>query len=322
MAPGSCGAGGASGVLRRRSPVAPRRWAPAGCSRCAAASSMGCRWRNRAAVVDLPNVVVLGPAGSGKTQLIGLDVDWQRQARQFLPSYTSDALLQFYLGPDCVVQEVSAPLLEDETLQARGALRRMWQKSFSHKQKGMAVLVLDVRWLADTPPDEQRRMAQLLRGKLNLMSEACRGPVETRLCLTHMDGLEGFEDFARMLKQHGVPLLLRHSEAGRGGPPGLAAGGAGAVPGPGAHLSAGGGLRAPGALLFSGRALVLGARPLRHRAAGGRHPLLQASADAGVSLLAQPGGPRQRRALGGHRGEQHPVAAQPATCAPTCSARR
>lgn len=67
---------------------------------------------NRAAVVDLPNVVVLGPAGSGKTQLIGLDVDWQRQARQFLPSYTSDALLQFYLGPDCVVQEVSAPLLE------------------------------------------------------------------------------------------------------------------------------------------------------------------------------------------------------------------
>jgi type VI secretion system protein ImpL len=159
---------------------------------------------NRAAVVDLPNVVVLGPAGSGKTQLIGLDVDWQRQARQFLPSYTSDSLLQIYLGPDCVVQEVSAPLLEDETLHARGALRRMWRKCFSHKQKGLAVLVLDVRWLADTPPDEQRRMAQLLRGKLNLMSEACGSPVETRLCLTHMDGLEGFEDFARMLKQHGV----------------------------------------------------------------------------------------------------------------------
>ena len=172
---------------------------------------------NRAAVVDLPNVVVLGPAGSGKTQLIGLDVDWQRQARQFLPSYTSDSLLQMYLGPDCVVQEVSAPLLEDETLAARGALRRMWQKCFSHRQKGMAVLVLDVRWLADTSPDEQRRMAQLLRGKLNLMSEACRGPVETRLCLTHMDGLEGFEDFARMLKQHGVERSFEIPKQGEEG---------------------------------------------------------------------------------------------------------
>ncbi|WP_225411752.1 type VI secretion IcmF C-terminal domain-containing protein [Stigmatella hybrida] len=159
---------------------------------------------NRAAVLDLPTVVVLGPAGSGKTLLIGLDVDWQRQARQFLPSYTSDSLLQVYLGPDCVVQEVSAPLLEDETLQARGALRRLWGKCFNRRQGGLAVLALDIRWLAETPPNEQRRMAQLLRGKLNLISEACGRPVETRLCLTHMDGVEGFEDFARLLKQHGV----------------------------------------------------------------------------------------------------------------------
>ncbi|PTL85958.1 hypothetical protein DAT35_01345 [Vitiosangium sp. GDMCC 1.1324] len=177
----------------------------------------GLPWANRAAVVDLPTVVVLGPAGSGKTQLIGLDVDWQRQARQFLPSYTADSLLQVYLGPDCMVQEVSAPLLEDETLQARSALRRMWQKCFSHRQKGLAVIVLDVRWLADTPPDEQRRMAQLLRGKLNLMSEACRGPVETRLCLTHMDGLEGFEDFARLLKKHGVALSFDIPKQGEEG---------------------------------------------------------------------------------------------------------
>jgi type VI secretion system protein ImpL len=174
----------------------------------------GLPFANRAAVVDLPNVVVLGPAGSGKTQLIGLDVDWQRQARQFLPSYTADSLLQMYLGPDCVVQEVSAPLLEDESLGARGALRRMWSKCFSQRQKGLAVLVLDVRWLSDTPPDEQRRMAQLLRGKLNLMSEACGGPVETRLCLTHMDGLEGFEDFARLLRQHGVPLSFEIPKQG------------------------------------------------------------------------------------------------------------
>ncbi|WP_257446964.1 type VI secretion protein IcmF/TssM N-terminal domain-containing protein [Archangium lipolyticum] len=178
----------------------------------------GLPFANRAAVVDLPNVVVLGPAGGGKTQLIGLDVDWQRQARQFLPSYTADSLLQMYLGPDCVVQEVSAPLLEDESLGARSALRQLWRKSFNHRQKGLAVIVLDIRWLSDTPPDEQRRMAQLLRGKLNIMSEARGAPMETRLCLTHMDGLEGFEDFARLLKQHGVPLsfdIPKQGEEGR-----------------------------------------------------------------------------------------------------------
>ena len=177
----------------------------------------GLPFANRAAVVDLPTVVVLGPAGGGKTQLIGLDVDWQRQARQFLPSYTADAAMQIYLGPDCTVQEVSAPLLEDDTLSARVALRRLWRKSFGDRQKGLAVVALDVRWLTDTPPDEQRRMAQLLRGKLNLISEACRGPVETRLCLTHMDGLEGFEDFARLLRSHGVALSFDIPKQGEDG---------------------------------------------------------------------------------------------------------
>jgi type VI secretion system protein ImpL len=174
----------------------------------------GLPWASRAAVVDLPNVVVLGPAGSGKTRLIGLDVDWERQARQFLPSHTTDPLLQLYLGPDCVVQEVSAPLLEDESLPARTALRRMWQQCFSARQKGLAAIVLDVRWLSDTPPDEQRRTAQLLRGKLNLISEACGDRVETRLCLTHMDGLEGFEDFARLLKRHGAALSFEIPQQG------------------------------------------------------------------------------------------------------------
>ncbi|SEL89511.1 type VI secretion system protein ImpL [Stigmatella aurantiaca] len=159
---------------------------------------------NRAAVLDLPTVVVLGPAGNGKSVLIDLDVDWKRQARQFLPSYQKDPLLQVFLGPDCVVQEVSAPLLEDETLQARGALRKLWGKCFSRRQPGLAVIALKIEWLEKTPPGEQRRMAQLLRGKLNLISEACGGPVETRVCLTHMDEVEGFEDFARLLKQHGV----------------------------------------------------------------------------------------------------------------------
>lgn len=173
-------------------------------------------WRQRAAVKDLPGAVVLGPAGAGKSKLIELDVDWQRQARQFLPSYTSDSLLQIYLGPDTVVQEISAPLLEDDTPQARLALRRLWKETFG-QQQALAILVLNARWLAETPPGEVRRTAQLLRGKLNLLAEVRRGQVETRLCLTRMDELEGYEDFANLLQAHRVPLSFELPQRGEEG---------------------------------------------------------------------------------------------------------
>ncbi|MFP2910765.1 hypothetical protein ACLESD_38160, partial [Pyxidicoccus sp. 3LFB2] len=162
-------------------------------------------WRYRMAVRDFPTVVVLGPAGKGKSQLIELEVDWQRQERQFMPSHTSDPLLQCFLGPDRVVQEVSATLLEDRSPEARRALRRLWKATFSG-QRALVAIALDVRWLAESPPDEVRRVAQLVRGKLNSLGEVCKASVETRLCLTNMDAMEGFLDFARLLRAHGVPL--------------------------------------------------------------------------------------------------------------------
>lgn len=170
-------------------------------------------WGKRAAIDDLPTVVVLGPAGSGKTRLVEQDVDWQRQASQFMPSCTDDALLQIYLGPESVVHEVSAPLLEDGTKGARRALWRLWKDSFGRRQ-ALVVVALDVRWLKDTPPDEVRRVAHLLRGKINLVSEVCQAPVETRLCMTHMDELEGFVDFARLLRGHGESLDFELPPAG------------------------------------------------------------------------------------------------------------
>ena len=162
-------------------------------------------WRKRTAIADLPTVVVLGPAGSGKTKMVELDVDWQRQASQFMPSVTDDPLLQMYLGPESVVHEVSAPLLEDASKQAHKALTRLWKDSV-HRGQALVVVVLDVRWLSDTPPDEVRRMAYLIRGRINLLSEVCKAPVEVRLCMTHMDTFVGFTDFARMLRTHAEPL--------------------------------------------------------------------------------------------------------------------
>jgi type VI secretion system protein ImpL len=162
-------------------------------------------WRKQAAISDLPTVVVLGPAGSGKTRLIELDVDWQRQASQFMPSCMDDPLLQIYLGPETVVHEVSAPLLEDGSKHALRALSRLWKATFSRRQ-ALVVVAIDAHWLTNTPADEVRRVAHLLRGKINLVSEACQAPVETRLCMTHMDELEGFLDFARELRTYREPL--------------------------------------------------------------------------------------------------------------------
>ncbi|RKG93624.1 hypothetical protein D7V97_39850 [Corallococcus sp. CA053C] len=170
--------------------------------------------RHRVAVGDLPGVVVMGPVGAGRSQLIAMDVDWQRQERQFLPSHTSDSLLKLYLGSDIVAQELSGQLLENETPQAREALRRLWRDSFGHGQQALAVLVLDADWLSEKSPDEVRRAAQFMRGKLNLLAEVLEAQVETRVCLTHLDTLDGFTDFARLLRSHQVPLRFPFPKPG------------------------------------------------------------------------------------------------------------
>ncbi|MFP2895535.1 type VI secretion IcmF C-terminal domain-containing protein [Corallococcus sp. 4LFB] len=174
-------------------------------------------WRFRASVRDFPTLVVLGPAGSGKSDLIEAEVDWERQKRQFMPSYTDDPLLKIFLGPEVVVQELAAPVLEDDSHHARRALRRLWRATFGRKHVGRVVIVLKVNWLLETSPDEVKRVTQLLRGKVNLLAEVCQAPVETRLVLTHMDTLDGYADFAQLLRANGVPLQLAVPPAGREG---------------------------------------------------------------------------------------------------------
>ncbi|NBD11118.1 MULTISPECIES: type VI secretion IcmF C-terminal domain-containing protein [Corallococcus] len=174
-------------------------------------------WRYRASVRDFPTLVVLGPAGSGKSKLIETEVDWKRQERQFLPSYTDDPLLEMFLGPEVVVQEVSAPVLEDDSRHARIALRKLWKATFGRRHVGRVVIVLKAKWLLETSPDEVKRVTQLLRGKVNLLAEVCQASVETRLALTHMDELEGYADFAQLLRKHGVPLELAVPPPGREG---------------------------------------------------------------------------------------------------------
>jgi type VI secretion system protein ImpL len=164
-------------------------------------------WRARSALRSYPWVVVLGDAGVGKTQLITSHVDWQGQKSQFFPSYTEDPLLQIYLGGRVVVQEVAAPLLADSSQAAQTALRRLWEP-LCKRMPPTVLIVLSYRALRHSTPEQIRSHAQLLRGKVNLLSEILGAPVRTRVCLSYLDRQPGFAEFVRLLSQHHLPLSI------------------------------------------------------------------------------------------------------------------
>lgn len=161
----------------------------------------------RAAVERYPVFLVMGDATSGKSQMIARCTQWKGQARQFLPSETGDPLLQIYLGGHELVVEQSAMLLEDVSKTARVALWRLWKRVFRNREPRV-VLALKASDLAQSSPDEDKRLAQTFRGKLNLLSELRGKPVSVSIALTHMDHFDGFPELADFLKSQGVPLTL------------------------------------------------------------------------------------------------------------------
>lgn len=152
--------------------------------------------------------VVLGAAGAGKSQAVEAYTDWRRQKLQFLGSALEDPNLQIYLGSQVLVFELPAPLSLDTSSHARKRLLKLWRPLFK-KRTPTAVVVADLSRLAASPPDAVRDLADTLRGKLNLLAEAHRGPIEVRLVLTRLDLLEGFAEFARFLEAERIPATLQ-----------------------------------------------------------------------------------------------------------------
>lgn len=161
----------------------------------------------RAAIPSHSHFLVMGAAGAGKSTLIQRKVDWQGQASQFLPSYTADPLLQIYLGGKTVVQELAAPLLDSTSRATNDALTRLFGK-LDIDQPPTVVLVLKVSSLTTASPDQIRQQAQLMRGKINLLSQSFGVPIPTRICLSNLDRTQGYSEVARFLKRIKVPLEL------------------------------------------------------------------------------------------------------------------
>ncbi len=151
--------------------------------------------------------VVLGEAGSGKSLLIEKYTDWKGQSYQFYPSYTEDSQMQIYLGSQVLVQEIPADILNDTSREARVALVNLWNSSF-HKRDPIIVVTLKADNLATMTPDALRRQSKMLRGKINIISQMYKNRIPVKIVLTHIDRIEGFQEFARFLQANDIPLKI------------------------------------------------------------------------------------------------------------------
>ncbi len=161
----------------------------------------------RRSIMLYQHFVVIGEAGVGKSQLIDTYTDWQGRASQFYPSYTVNPLLQIYLGSKVVVQETPAALLNDTSKSVRAALLKLWNPLL-RKSEPTVVAVLNGAALQSETPDSLKRQAQMIRGKVNILSRLRKKPVKVCIALTHMDQREGFLEFSAFLRQNNIPLAL------------------------------------------------------------------------------------------------------------------
>ncbi len=151
--------------------------------------------------------IVMGEAGTGKTRLIDNYTDWKNQANQFYPSHTQDELLQIYLGTRIIVQEISASLLHDTSIHARKALENLW-KIFKRKKDLIVVITLKGDELIHGDPDLLREQAQIIRGKVNILSEIIKRPLKIRIALTFMNQIKGFCEFSAFMRSNNLPFEL------------------------------------------------------------------------------------------------------------------
>jgi hypothetical protein len=151
--------------------------------------------------------VIVGESGCGKSSLIDLYSDWKGQANQYHPSQVADPYLQIYLGSRALILELPASLLNDSDTHTEKALIRLWKAVFRRRDP-IVVLVLNGAALSTGLPEDLRRQAQMIRGKINSLARVRSKPIQVYLVLTHMDGVEGYQAFSRFLVREGIPLTI------------------------------------------------------------------------------------------------------------------
>lgn len=164
----------------------------------------------RRSIGNFQTFMVLGAAGSGKSSVIATYTDWERQAKQFLASQTTDPDLQVYLGSNAVILELPARILHDTSPIARRAIMGLL-KPILRRRSPVIVVPVDLGALSRMAPEGVRALADTVRGKINAIASArgktaMTGPVEVRVVLTHLDAIEGYPIFTEFAERQDVPL--------------------------------------------------------------------------------------------------------------------
>jgi len=154
--------------------------------------------------------LVFGDIGSGKSLLIDTYTDWKGQANQFYPSYTVNPLLQIYLGSKALVQEIPASLLNNTSMTVRDALQKLWKPLFRWRDPTV-VAVLNAETLQSGDPEDLKRQAQMIRGKINVLSRIRKKPIKLFIAITSADTIDGCHEFFSLLRQNNASLKLAFS---------------------------------------------------------------------------------------------------------------
>ncbi|MEH0021072.1 MAG: type VI secretion protein IcmF/TssM N-terminal domain-containing protein [Desulfobacter sp.] len=166
----------------------------------------------RRAILLYHPFAVLGDAGSGKSTVINTYSDWQNQSDQFYPSHRENQELQIYQGSKVIIQELSPAVLENTTLEVRNALVKLW-KAFFKREDITAVVTVQAEDLLNENREGLISQAQIIRGKLNVLSGIMKTPVPVHLTVTFMDKMTGFLEYASFAAKKGMAVHVDyHSE--------------------------------------------------------------------------------------------------------------
>lgn len=165
---------------------------------------------SRPTINSYQHFIVLGNAKSGKTDLIRGLTEQSQDLYPFDTSFTSDPDIQFNLGPNQVVQELSYPALEDKSIKGRRKTIKLWKKLYVRRDP-IIIIAYDCLSTQKDNLRELNKLAQLIAGKVSLLSEITKKPLKVRIALTHLDQIPGYLEFARFLKQENLTFEINLS---------------------------------------------------------------------------------------------------------------
>jgi hypothetical protein len=160
----------------------------------------------RRSILSFDHFVVLGDASCGKSVVVDRYTDFRRQAKQFHGSHVFDSHIDLYVGSRSVIMELAASVLLDVGPKCRRALQWLWRPLY-RRTAPTVVVVADMERLQRADYDLVD-YAERVRGKINLLSEICKRPLEVRVALTHLDQSPGFEAYAELCSAEKIPLYI------------------------------------------------------------------------------------------------------------------